>query len=211
MPTISNDQYDRQILQAIASGRPLTQRRLSGELGVALGLTNLLIRRLATKGYIRVTGLGTRHVQYLMTPAGWEALGRATRASLENTIRLYTETREQIRAGLSEVARRSAADADGADGVVLYGAGDVGEIAYVSLQRTDLRVVGVIDDRRRGRFFDLTIRPSECLQPDGLDGVPYSYVIIASVRHADAIQARTDALNIPRNRVVHIAHVGSHA
>jgi hypothetical protein len=146
-----------------------------------------------------------------MTPAGWEALGRATRASLENTIRLYTETREQIRAGLSEVARMSAADGTAARGVVLYGAGDVGEIAYVSLQRTDLQVVGVIDDRRRGRFFGLTIRPSESLSAETLDGIPYSYVIIASVRHADAIQARTDALQIPRSRVVHIAQVGSHA
>ena len=66
-------------------------------------MPNLLIRRLVGKGYIRMAGVGTRHVRYLMTPAGWEALARATRISLENTIHLYTETREQIRASLTAV------------------------------------------------------------------------------------------------------------
>ena len=38
-------EYDRQILQAIATGNRVTQRALAGELGVALGLTNLLPTR----------------------------------------------------------------------------------------------------------------------------------------------------------------------
>jgi len=92
MPRSEAD-YDRKVLQAIASGQRVTQRSLSTELGVALGLTNLLVRRLVGKGYVRVSKMGTRHVRYLMTPAGWEALARATRQSLENTIHLYTETR----------------------------------------------------------------------------------------------------------------------
>ena len=66
-------EQDRQILQAIAASDRVTQRSLSGELGVALGLTNLLIRRVVNKGYVRVARMGTRHVRYLMTPAGWEA------------------------------------------------------------------------------------------------------------------------------------------
>jgi len=194
-------EYDRQILQAIAAGGRVTQRSLSGELGVALGLTNLLIRRLVAKGYVRMSGMGTRHVRYLMTPAGWEALGRATRLSLENTVHLYTQTREQIRASLDDVSARCECDASGQKRVVFYGAGDVAEIAYVSLQRTDLTLVGIVDDRKCGRFFDLTIRGSELLGPDALDGVPYGHVVIASVRHADAIQERVEALGIAPHRV----------
>jgi DNA-binding MarR family transcriptional regulator len=194
-------EYNRQILQAIASGGPVTQRSLAGELGVALGLTNLLIRRLAGKGYIKMSGMGTRHVRYLMTPAGWEALGRATRLSLENTVHLYTETREQIRASLAGVSARCMPGASGEKRVVFYGAGDVAEIAYVSLQRTDLRLVGVADDRRTGRFFDLTICPGEMLCESALAGTPYEHVVVTSVRHADAIQARIDERGVPRDRV----------
>jgi DNA-binding MarR family transcriptional regulator len=193
--------YDRQILQAIASGERVTQRSLAGELDVALGLTNRLIRRLAGKGYIKISGMGTRPVRYLMTPAGWEALARATRLSLENTIHLYTQTREQIRVSLHEASQRCAPDGDGRKHVVFYGAGDVAEIAYVSLQRTDLTLLGVVDDRRTGRFFDLTISAPEQLTADTLSGVPYACVIVTSVRYADAIQARIATCGVPPERV----------
>lgn len=197
----SESEYHRQILQAIAAGQRVTQRSLSGELGVALGLTNLLIHRLVAKGYVKMAGMGTRHVRYLMTPAGWEALGHATLLSLENTVHLYTQTREHIRVSLSDVSACCEADATGQKRVVFYGAGDVAEIAYVSLQSTDLILVGVVDDHRHGRFFNMMICDPERLSADTLDGVAYSHVIVASVRHTDAIRARIAARGVPPHRV----------
>ncbi len=201
LATVS-DEHSRRILQAIASGGPITQRSLAGSLGVALGLTNLLIRRLVAKGYVKLAGIGTRHVRYLMTPAGWEALGRATRSSLENTVHLYTETREHIWQSLSAVSQLCEPDAAGQQKrVVFYGAGDVAEIAYVSLQRTDLTLVGVVDDRRTGRFFDLSISPSEHLCAERLGSTDYARVVITSVRHTDEIQKRLEALGVPHERI----------
>ena len=196
MPSPEHE-YDRQILQAIAAGGRVTQRSLSSDLGVALGLTNLLIRRLVGKGYVRMTGMGTRHVRYLMTPAGRSALTRATRLSLENTIHLYTQTREQIRASLFEISARCPADAAGEKRVVFYGAGDVAEIAYISMQRTDLTLVAVVDDRRRGQFFGRPICEGERLSRETVDGVPYSHIIVATIRHTVAIQARIRQRGIP--------------
>ena len=194
-------ELDRRILQAIASGSPVTQRSLSNELGVALGLTNLLVRRLVGKGYVKMTGLGTRHVRYLMTPGGLEALARATRYTLENTVDLYTQTREQIRACLSAVSDCCAMDASGQKRVVFYGAGDVAEIAYVSLQRTDLSLVGVIDDFRQGHFFGLPIHHGDELTSGSLNGTGYSHVIVASIRHTEAITARIRERGIDSSRV----------
>src|SRR5207249_8160869 len=45
---------DFEILTAIGEGRPLSQRVLAQRLGVALGLTNLLLKRLARKGSIKI-------------------------------------------------------------------------------------------------------------------------------------------------------------
>jgi len=189
------------MLQAIASGQRITQRSLSSDLGVALGLTNLLIRRLVAKGYVKVAGMGTRHIRYLMTAAGWEALAHATRQSLENTVHLYTQTREQIRGSLSAISERCDMDAAGQKRVVFYGAGDVAEIAYVSLQSTDLTLGGVVDDRRTGRFFEVTICPSEQLSADTLGTVPYGHVVVTSLRHADTIRARIEGRGVPSDRV----------
>jgi len=179
----------------------VTQRSLSSDLGVALGLTNLLVRRLIAKGYVKVTGMGTRHIRYLMTPAGWEALAHATRQSLENTVHLYTETREQIRRSLSTISERCGMDAAGQKRVVFYGAGDVAEIAYVSLQSTDLTLVGVVDDRRTGRFFDVEICPSDQLSADTIGTASYGHVVVTSLRHADAIRARIEGRGVPPDRV----------
>jgi DNA-binding MarR family transcriptional regulator len=200
LPSTDN-KHDHQILQAIASGQRVTQRALSSELGVALGLTNLLIRRLVGKGYVKMAGMGTRHVRYLMTPAGIEALTQATRLSLENTVNLYTQTREQIRGSLTAVSQRCHVDASGQKRVVFYGLGDVAEIAYVSLQGTDLTLVGGVYDYRRGRFFDLTIRGPEQLTEESLDHVPYSHVIVSSVRHTEAIRAQISARGVEASRV----------
>jgi DNA-binding MarR family transcriptional regulator len=201
----SEHDYDQRILQAIASGERVTQRSLAGQLGVALGLTNLLIRRLVAKGYVKMAGLGTRHVRYLMTPAGWEALGRATRLSLENTLHLYTQTREQIRGGLLAISRDCAGGAEGHKTVVFYGAGDVAEIAYVSLQGTDLTLIGVIDDHKRGRFFGLAITGPERLRGELFEGRMFGRLIVTSLRHAETIRQRARACGVPDARVCGIA------
>jgi DNA-binding MarR family transcriptional regulator len=197
----SETEYDRKVLEAIASGRRVTQRSLSSDLGVALGLTNLLIRRLVGKGYVKVSKMGTRHVRYLITPAGWEALASATRQSLENTVHLYTETREHIRTGLAAISLKCEPDGDGQKRIVFYGAGDVAEIAYVSLQSTDLTLVGVVDDRRSGRFFHLTISATDQLSPKRLGPVPFDHVIVTSLRHADAICARLAHAGLAPERI----------
>lgn len=197
----SETEYDRKVLQAIASGQRITQRSLSSDLGVALGLTNLLIRRLVAKGYVKVARIGTRHIRYLMTAAGWDALAHATRQSLENTVHLYTQTREQIRSSLSAISERCDMDAAGQKRVVFYGAGDVAEIAYISLQSTDLTLAGVVDDRRTGRFFEVAICPSEQLSADTIGTVPYGHVVVTSLRHADTIRARIEERGVPPDRV----------
>jgi DNA-binding MarR family transcriptional regulator len=197
----SESEYDRRVLEAIASGRRVTQRSLSSDLGVALGLTNLLIRRLVLKGYVKVSKMGTRHVRYLMTPAGWEALASATRQSLENTVHLYTETREHIRSSLSQISGRCRPNGDGQKRIVFYGAGDVAEIAYVSLQTTDLTLVGVVDDWRSGRFFNLMISGADQLSTEMLGSVPFDHLIVTTLRHADAIRSRLAERGMPADRI----------
>ena len=164
-------------------------------------MTNLLVRRLVAKGYVKVSGMGTRHIRYLMTTAGWAALANATRQSLENTIHLYTETREQIRTSLSEISARCETSAAPQKRVVFYGAGDVAEIAYVSLQSTDLILVGVVDDSRTGQFFNVSIYTSEQLSAEMIGPVPYDHVVVTTLRHADTIRARIDARGVPPERV----------
>ncbi len=47
------------------------QRDLSKQMNMSLGMTNMLLRRLISKGYIRIQQLNSRKVQYLLTPKGF--------------------------------------------------------------------------------------------------------------------------------------------
>jgi DNA-binding MarR family transcriptional regulator len=197
----SESEYTRQILQAISSGERVTQRSLAKKMNVALGLTNLLIRRLVHQGYLRVSRIGTRHVRYLMTPAGVDALARACRSSLQNTVHLYTETRQQIRDSLAHVSDRCPTDAAGQKRVVFYGAGDVAEIAYVSLQSTDLTLVGIVDDCRTGRFFNHEICSVDVLSGCDLRSVPYGWLVVTVLNETEAIRVRLADRCVPAERV----------
>src|SRR5262249_60343664 len=71
-------QRDFRILTAISEREDVTQRSLAKMLGIALGLTNLYLKRLSRKGYIKVTTIPARRVRYLLTPRGLAETTRLT-------------------------------------------------------------------------------------------------------------------------------------
>ena len=194
-----HDVHTREILAEIERGKGVTQRSLSKRLGIALGLTNSLIRRLVNKGYVKVVNVRPNRVKYLITPAGIAEKARATRSYLARTVNLYTETRQHIHAGLLAAAQH--ANGNGRVRVVFYGAGEIAEIAYVCLQETDLELVGVIDDRRTGSFFGAPILPSAALHATSVNDIPFDRLIVLSLEDVDDVRARLKSSGCPEDQV----------
>jgi hypothetical protein len=204
----SRDLHTREILDQIERSEDVTQRRLSRDLQIALGLTNLLIKRVVRKGWVRVVNVKPNRFAYLITPAGVAEKARITRAYFNNTVRLYTETRERLREslnGLSEEwneADTAAAGGSGDKRIVFYGAGEVAEMGYIGLQGTDLQLVGVVDDKNgKSSFFGFRVHPPAALRANELDGVRFGRLVVMSFRKAGQIRARLDALKYPKGRV----------
>lgn len=195
----SHDVHTREILAEIERGQAVTQRSLSKRLGIALGLTNSLIRRLVTKGYVKVVNVPPNRVKYLITPAGIAEKARATRSYLARTVNVYLETRQHIHAGLVAAARHG----NGNDRirVVFYGAGEVAEIAYVCLQQTNLDLVGVVDDERTGSFFGTPIHTCAALRADSVNGTPFDRLIVMSLGQPEDLRERIRSSGCPDHRV----------
>ena len=70
------------LIQQLSRKPTSTQRDLSRSLGLSLGTTNLLIRRLARRGIIRINQLDWKRTQYLLTLKG----------ALEKTRKAYNYT-----------------------------------------------------------------------------------------------------------------------
>lgn len=170
----------RGILLAIEADESVSQRHLSQRLGMALGLTNLLVRRIVAKGWIKVVQTRPNRVRYLLTPAGIAAKGRLTREYLASSLTFYAEARERIRERFAELSWELDA-AGGSKRIVFLGAGEFAEIGYVSLQETDLQLVGVIDSARPKPFFGLPVRPPERVEARSLDGKRFDRVVVMSL------------------------------
>ncbi|HYT76756.1 MAG TPA: hypothetical protein VEL79_18520 [Vicinamibacterales bacterium] len=110
----------------------VSQRHLSQRLGMALGLTNLLVRRIVAKGWIKVVHIRPSRVRYLLTPAGLAAKARLTREYLESSVTFYAEARERIRERSAELSAELGGDNE-SKRIVFLGAGQVAEIGHVRL------------------------------------------------------------------------------
>lgn len=193
------------MLSTIEAGQALSQRTLSREVATSLGLTNLLLRRLVRKGFVKMSRVNSRTVSYLLTPRGLAEKARITHAYFENTLHLYTDTRAHIRQRLGDLSEEwSEADAQHAGSpdkrIVFFGAGEVAEIAYVSMQHTDLHLVGLVDDVHRP-FFQLPVISPDELRTGRVHGEAFGRLVVMSMRHADSIRRRLEGVGFPPERV----------
>jgi len=187
---------DLEILAELARSDRVTQRGLAARLDIALGLTNLYLKRLARKGYIKITSIPPRRVRYLLTPKGMAEKTRLTYEYMDYSRQLYRETRMALRQRLLPLARQGRA------GVALYGTDEAAELAFLTLRELGLEVAAVFSEERAGSaFLGLPVRPLRELAPSGREPV-----IVASFGAAHDVVARLRAHGVPRERILTLHH-----
>jgi len=158
-------QRDLLLLTEVERDSAVTQRSLATKLGVALGLTNLYLKRLARKGYIKITTIPSHRVRYLLTPQGFAEKSRLTYLYMEYSLSHYREMRARLREALSHAAK------NGTKRVVIYGIGELAEMAYLSLREMHMTLVGFVDDNQQEAFLSYPVWPPEALSEWEFDGV----------------------------------------
>jgi DNA-binding MarR family transcriptional regulator len=190
----AHEQYEHQILNAIDGGQSVSQRSLASTLGIALGLTNLLVRRLVRKGWVRVTRIKANRVGYFLTPTGVAEKARLSRLHLQHAIRFYAAARVRIRESLSSI--------DGPNTrIVFYGTGEVAEIAYVCLQETALELVGVVAETGSRQFFGVPLYSIDEVRDGVIGNTTFDRLVVASFENREASGARLEALGVQPERV----------
>src|SRR5438132_12965994 len=97
-------QRDLQLLNEVERNAAVTQRSLSKNLGVALGLTNLYLKRLALKGYIKITTIPRNRIKYLLTPRGVAEKTRLTYLYMQYSLSYYRDMRRRLKVVLTGLA-----------------------------------------------------------------------------------------------------------
>jgi len=183
-----------EILTAIDEGIPLTQRALAQRLGVALGLTNLYLKRLASKGFIKIREFPTKpyagkRLRYVLTPKGVGEKARLTYEYMGHSLSLFRRTRDNLRASMGHLAQ------NGMKRIALYGAGEAAELAYLTLKEFGLEPVGIYAGDGGGQFLGLTVQPVADLPAAEVDGI-----VIATFEKPDRLLAELGRMGIPAQK-----------
>jgi DNA-binding MarR family transcriptional regulator len=180
-----------QILSELSDNGSTTQRNLSNRLGIALGLVNSYIKNLISKGYIKVKAIPPRRYSYYLTPKGFSEKTRLTYHLLQNYTRLYLQARNNLKKLFSDL------QVSGVQRVVFAGADEVAEIAYLTLQETDMELAGVVDEEKAGKlFFGREILPLK-----DISSMTHDSVIITSYVQRDILFKELLKNNVERKDI----------
>lgn len=169
-PTETGRYRDLQILDELSNNDALTQRDLSKQMGIALGLVNSYIKNLVAKGYLTVKNIPSKRYAYYLTPNGFAEKTRLAYDLLQDYTRIYREAKNNYRQLFSELEH------SGVKRIVFAGADEVAEFAYITLQETKIELSGVVDlDRAGEMFFGRQISPLS-----GLLNMEYDSIVVTS-------------------------------
>lgn len=186
------DRRNLQALEKIAADDRLTQRTLAKDLGIALGLANVYLKRLVRKGYVKCVNIQPNRIRYLLTPKGIIEKTRLTYEFMEYSLSLYARVRQHLRSVLEPHAREHRGR------IAVYGTGEAAELAYLSITELGLEMVAVFDGANdAGRFLGQPIRNIADHRE-----VSFDLLLVATLEETDSLVEELVRLGVERDRLV---------
>lgn len=139
------DRVTLSILEEVEKNPETSQRSLAKNLGIALGLVNSLVKRVALKGYVKVKRLNQKNIKYILTPKGFYEKSRLSYRFLRHSIHYLWLYRQRSRELLAPFAE------DGINEVVIFGSGEEAELVFLTIQDLSLKLVAILDPEKAGK------------------------------------------------------------
>ena len=127
------DEREFELVNIIGAELGSNQRDLSRQMDLSLGLTNMLIRRLVTKGFIRISQLNKRKVKYVLTPKGFAEKMRKSIRYTVKTVSSISLIKEKVKEVLSRLYQ------EGERSFVVLGKSDFALLIDIVLKELNLK------------------------------------------------------------------------
>lgn len=119
------------IIREIHKNHLPDQRTLATRTGISLGMTNLIVKKLIKKGYIKAKQLNQKKIQYLLTPKGFTEKAKKSYHFTLKTIDNLKHIREKVQDIV--IAER----AKGAQRFMISGNNDLAYLAEIAIKNID--------------------------------------------------------------------------
>jgi DNA-binding MarR family transcriptional regulator len=180
------------ILNEISQDNTTSQRAMSDKLNISLGLVNSFIKRLANRGYFKITTIPRNRVRYILTPKGAAEKTRLTYEYLKFSFAFFKDARNKILLIFQKMVEQKVRK------VVFYGAGELAEISHTLILHTPLELVAVIDTNRWGKRFMGNV----IIHPENLKSLSFDKILITELNAGKSDFQIADELKISQNRIV---------
>ena len=171
-PPLPDSYRELQLLSEVDQTPDITQRQLSKRVGIALGLTNVLLRNLIQKGYVRVSQASWKRRLYTLTPDGFSHRIRLMVGYVHRVLDHYQRVRQTLREELEPLALNAESR------VAIYGTGEFAELVYLGLRERGIEEIDVFDSNGPAsrRFLGLPVLDIGMLQPEAYDRVVIAHL-----------------------------------
>jgi DNA-binding MarR family transcriptional regulator len=181
---------DLQLLEALEHEATITQRTLAGRLGIALGLTNLYLKRLIRKGYVKCVTVSPNRLVYSLTPKGVARKARLTYEFMKYSLDFYRDARQHLRRSLAVAVAAQ-------HRVAIFGTGDAAELVYLLLKDMGLELVAVFDSKGEGTFLGYPIR-----SVTDQAAINYDMLVIATLERPAGTAKLLRQVGVPDAKIV---------
>jgi len=184
------------VLNAVERDARTSQRSISSELGVALGLANAYLKRCVGKGWIKVSQIPPRRYAYYLTPNGFAEKARLTAEYFSYSFTFFRRAREQMSELMAQCAD------NGWTRIAFAGASELAEVGTLCAHDFPIQLAGVVEEAKAGsRFCGLPVAASLTDLGD------VDAVIVTAIPGSDTI-VRAMQIELGRERVLVPALLG---
>jgi len=184
---------DLRLMSEIYETPEVNQRQLSLKLGIALGLTNVLLKSLVQKGHIRVSNASWKRRLYNLTPEGLAHKLRLTTVYISKVLDHYQNIRHTLREqmeglGVNQESR-----------VAVCGTTEFTELVYLGLKELGIEEIDFYSkgDAVGERFLGVLVGDIKKIKFND-----YDKVVVAELHDYEALSQTLSDLGVPEQKVV---------
>ena len=150
---LSKTEVELKLFNQIEKNNDHTQRSISKELNIALGLSNALLKKFVNKGFLKLSQAPMRRYFYYITPKGLVEKAKLTSDFLKSSLEFYNKIRNQYEREFIEIKKNQYSK------IILVGISEFTEIAILAAKLVDIKINFIVDENyKKRKFCDISVK-----------------------------------------------------
>ena len=192
-PLDSRVYRDLRLMSEVDETPEVNQRQLSLRLGIALGLTNVLLKNLVQKGYVRVSNASWKRRLYNLTPEGLAHKLRLTTGYISRVLDHYQNVRQTLREQMEGL------DVNEESRIAVCGTNEFAELVYLGLKEIGIEDIAFYSKGNAvgERFLGVPVEDVKKINSND-----YDKLVIAELHGFEDLSQILSDLGVPEQKVV---------